>query len=232
MTIQAMILLYNTRDGKGNDIVKPVELKEAALEPYDGTCGLCGKAITQGARIKNLVSANFTDWPYVSGDYVCESCIKLLSLYFYSYIVSGEDILLFNVREMAEEIQKPQKPPFKIIISKSQKKHLFYKAAWNDNPEKFTVNLEEEQISTSLDEQRTLFAFVSALITLGESKQNLSSGSISLGLYAKTGYNLGRKIYEYLTSKLCRRDIQIPLFIAQKMERTDEECITILKQTI
>lgn len=93
-----MIIRYNTRDGNGADIVKDVEIKEFPPETASFACPVCGKVCSSGIRVKKIVSANFTDWNYL-GEYICEDCAKLFSLYFYSYEVSPRGIELFNARE-------------------------------------------------------------------------------------------------------------------------------------
>ena len=121
-----MNLEYRTRDGKGNDIVKDVKIKEFPIEQVEFECKVCHKKCTCGSRVKKCVSANFTDWAYF-GEYICSDCSKLLSLYFYNYSVENGEIHLFNVREVYDNIMRTHTVPFKFIITKSQKKHLFYR---------------------------------------------------------------------------------------------------------
>lgn len=213
-------LIYNTRDAKGKDIVKTVDLKAYQTAPMDFICPLCDKSCNGGVEIKKIVSSNFTDWQYLD-DYVCQDCADLFSLYFYSYIINNGKIRLLNVREMAEEIQNPQDPPFKIVVSVSQKKHLFYKAVTNNNSQNFMANLEEEQIHCNLSSLREQFLFVGSLQALGESKARLKAGEIRHDIFQKVGY----RAYIYLQKALKTRQIQIPLHLSQKPEITEEESI-------
>lgn len=214
-------LIYKTRDAKGNDIEKTVEFKKYKSVDVEFTC-ICGTECKRGVNVKNIVSANFTDWQYV-GDYICEECSKLFTLFPYSYIISGpeKEIKLLNIREMAEVIQKIQKPPFKIVISKSQKKHLFYKAVFNDNPYKFIANLEEEQIQCNLTRLTEQFLFIGSLQALGSSKTKIAEGEIC----AEAAYKFGHKIYLYLQEQLKTRQIQIPLHLSQKPEISKEDAL-------
>lgn len=220
-------LLYNTRDAKGSDFTKEVKIKEYSIEKISFRCEICGKQQETGIPIKKIVSTNFTDWQYV-GDYVCEECAGMFSLYPYSHIVDPDGIRLLNIREMAEEIQIPQKPPSKIVIAVSQKKHLFYKAALNYESDNFVVNLEEEQIICNLDELRELFLFVGSFQVLGESKKDLKIGKIKLSTYEKIGY----KVYSYLQNRLIQRQIQIPLHLSQKLDISEDEAIRNIKRII
>lgn len=214
-----MNLKYNTRGADGNDITKEIAIKKYPSISVRFIC-MCGKECTEGIPVKKIVSSNFTEWGLVS-EYVCEHCADLFSLYFNSYILNSDGIRLLNVREMAEEIQKPQKPSFKIIISVSQKKHLFYKAVYNDNPDRFIANLEEERISCDLDTLREQFLFVGSLQALGESKERLKTGEIRHDILIKTGH----AALNYLQEQLKTRQIQIPLHLSQKLNILSEDAI-------
>ena len=119
------ILKYLTRDGLGNDIILDVPIKEYPTVEKEFDCCFCGKHCLQGTPIKKITSSNFTDWSFV-GEYVCEECSKMFSLYKFSYIIDPDGIHLLNVRQVREEIQKPQKTPFKFAppqIVRTAQKH-------------------------------------------------------------------------------------------------------------
>lgn len=212
-----MILRYETRDGKGNDIVKDIETKEIPPEPAHFVCPGCGQIQTEGVRVKKLVSSNFTDWSLV-GEYVCPDCAPLFSLYFYSYVKSADGIQLLNVRQIRDALCTPQKPPFIFIISTSQKKHLWYRATTNYNADRFAVQLEMETIYTTCERMKTLFNFVESMLTFQCTKERMSKGQISEMAYKQ----FGAKAWEYLNNELSNsREIQIPLFCGQKKESED-----------
>lgn len=226
-----MIIKYSTRDGKGNDIIKDVQIKEYPADDVDFTCPICGKQAARGIAIKRIVSSNFTDWAYV-GDHVCEDCAKLFSLYFYSYEVSPKGIELFNAREASAKILGEHVPPFRLIITTSRKKHLFYKSVLNYDDEAFAINLEDETIHTSKKRMRELFDFVELLITIGQSKMQMADGEISMQTISKVGFDALRRLRHELAIS---REIQIPLFCGQKRDMTEEEaikCFTTLTRTI
>ncbi len=223
-----MLLEYSTRDGHGNDIIKQVRIKEFKEFKIEFTCPICNKDVKCGNRIKDIVSANFTDWAYV-GDYVCKDCARLFSLYFYNYIVNPDGIRLVNIRELRDELIKKQKTPFLFIISTSQKKHLFYRAKWNDSADKFAVNLETETIYTTTDRMKELFDFVECLQTLGASKGDLSQGVIPFPILQKTGFAPLKKLKAEIETS---REIQIPLYCGQKREITEEEAICCINSTL
>lgn len=218
------ILKYETRDGDGNDVVKEVEIKEFPMQNVNCECSICGKACNVAVPVKKAVSGNFTDWPSI-GEYICKDCSKLFSLFKYSYIVDASGIRLLNVRQVRQEIVRKQSPPFRFVITKSQKKHLFYDAPINYNSDKFAVKLERETISTSLERQKMLFEFIEGLQALGASKQAMASGEIPYEIVRK----VGTRALIFLKNELAvSREIQIPLFCGQKQERNEEEVICSL----
>ncbi len=224
-----MELEYFTRDGKGNDFTKIVKIKEFPIILKEFDCPVCGKHFDRGSIIKKCVSSSFTDWVYFDEDMICEKCSRLFTLYPYSYIVDDTGIRLLNIRQLKEQLITPQKPPFLFVITKSQKKHLFYKSVINESTGRFAVNLEEETIYTSCERMKEMFLFVESLMTLKQSKTQMLEGTLNFEVYKKTGYNTLEKLrYELQTS----REIQIPLHCGQKLDITEEEALCNLDLTL
>lgn len=215
-----IVLDYLTRDGKGNDFVKKVEIKQFPVESVEFECPICHNHCTQGVKTKKAVSSNFTDWQFL-GEHICIPCSELLSLYFYNYSVENGDISLFNVRQIYENIMRKHETPFKFIITKSQKKHLFYLASQNLSDENFSIQLESETIYTNRKRMQLLFDFVECLQTLGVSKSMMLDGKLPLNIMFE---NFGTKAYRFLKQELYRsREIQIPLYCGQKRNISEEE---------
>lgn len=212
------IVPYFTRDGKGNDFVKDVKIKQFPVDEMEFDCQICKRHTSSGVRTKDIVSSNFTDWAYV-GEYVCPDCADLFSLYFYNYVVDSDGIHLYNVRELRDQLIMPQKPPFMFVITTSQKKHLFYRSTWNHTSDRFAVNLETETIYTTPERMRRLFDFVECMQALGCSKERLKQGQISEKAFLGSGIDALR----FLNHELKSREIQIPLYCGQKREITEEE---------
>lgn len=218
-----MELRYETRDAKGNDFVKMVKIKEYPILDVDFVCPICKKEHTKGIDIKKIVSSNFTDWEFV-GNYICEPCSRLFSLYFYSYIVDDNGIRLLNLRQLKNELIKEQPTPFRFIITQSQKKHLFYRSEVNYSNKRFAVNLETETIYTTHEKMKELFVFVESLMALGASKKALADGEIPFSVIQKTGH----KALFYLQNALKNREIQIVLHAGQKPDISEEEALCCL----
>lgn len=214
-----MKLRYETRDEKGNDIVKIVRIKKYPVQSTEFFCPICRQIRHEGSQIKKIVSGKFTDWAYV-GDMICTDCAKLFSLYFYSYIVDPSGIRLLNVRQLRDELCTEQKTPFRFIITTTQKKHLFYRSVLNESEKRFAVNLETETIYTTCQRMQWLFDFVELLQTLGASKKAMQDGEICFQVLQKVGF----KALDLLQNELSKsREIQIPLFCGQKRNITEEE---------
>lgn len=221
-------LIYQTRDGTGNDIEKEVEIKQFKTVLTDAICPICKRPCGSGVKVTDIVSGNFTDWAYM-GDYICEECSQYFSLYKYSYVIDPDGIRLMNVRQIRDEITKHQKPPFRFVISTSQKKHLFYKTPINYSAERFAVNLETETIYTTCEKQEALFDFVENMRVLGQNRDVLGEGNIQFDVLQKTGFEALEILnYELSTS----REIQIPLFCAQKPERSEEEALCYINSAL
>lgn len=222
------IVPYFTRDGKGNDFVKDVKIKQFPVNEMEFDCQICKRHTSSGVRTKDIVSSNFTDWAYV-GEYVCPDCADLFSLYFYNYVVDSDGIHLYNIRQLRDQLITPQKPPFLFIISTSQKKHLFYKAKWNHDSARFAVNLETETIYTTPERMRQLFDFVECLQTLGCSKDKLKCGE----MFFPAAQKVGVSGFLFLQRELEQsREIQIPLYCGQKREITEEEAICCINSIL
>lgn len=224
-----IVIDYLTRDGKGNDFIKKVEIKQFPTEDVEFDCPICNKHCIKGVKTKKAVSSNFTDWQFL-GDHICISCSELLSLYFYNYSVENGNISLFNVRQIYENIMRKHEIPFKFIITKSQKKHLFYLASQNLSDDNFAIQLESETIFTNRKRIKLLFDFVECLQTLGASKTMMLEGKLPLDIMME---DFGLKAYQFLKSELQHsREIQIPLYCGQKRNISEEEAKCCLISTL
>lgn len=214
-------LRYETRDGKGNDIIKDVQIKEFPAEKVDFICPICHREKCEGVPTKKIISSNFTDFQYID-KYICSECTELFSIYFYNYIVDPDGIRLLNVRQLRDELCRKQTPPFRFIITTTQKKHLFYRSVLNHSADRFAVNLEMEIIYTTCERMRYLFDLVETLISLGASKRGMTEGELPFNVIQKVGI----KALCVLQTELYKsREILIPLYCGQKREKPEEELL-------
>lgn len=224
-------LRYETRDEKGNEIVREIPISERKVTPHDGPCAMCGRRTGRGVLVKDAVSSNFTDWACFSeGEpVVCEHCAQLFSVYPYSYIYEPDsgDIELLNVRQIEDAILGlgERTKPYLCVISVSQKKHLFYRAQINGGSSGFfAVNLESETIHTTTERQKNLFALVKHLAVLGTPKSAVAEGVITSATSELLGTYTSMILYNVLHRELTQsREIQIALHAAQKPEDADAQ---------
>lgn len=222
------IIEYQTRDSSGKDIIREIAIKEFPTVHCEATCFNC-KSHDRDEYVltKSAVSANFTDWNIV-GAHICPRCSALFSVFPYSYVFGAESgITLLNVRQIKSALVEDRAEDFKFCISTSQKKHLFYRAPWNKAASVyFSVQLETETILTSRRRQMRLFRFVELLLAAGCNKAELSEGMIRFDVLV----SLNKSILDFLKKEVDQyREIQIPLFCAQKPDISKEEAINELQ---
>lgn len=126
-----------------------------------------------------------------------------------------------NVRQIQERLTDLSgiPTPFMVVLSASQKKHLFYCSVLNSSTSRFAVNLETETIFTTRDRQRQLFDFVENLQGAGCSKEQLKAGEIRSDALEVIGFDA----LHYLRYELEESgEIQIPLFCGQKRNEKEE----------
>lgn len=229
-----MVIEYRTRDGQGNDIIKPVEIKQFPVVTGIGfRCPICSEECGAGHEIKACVSEKFTDWSFFDGRYICEKCGRLFSLYPYSYTVENGKITMFNQLEIKQHLFRKHTAPFMFCITTSRKKHLFYRAQMNYSDEYFAVQLETETIFTERERLGKLFDFVENMQAIGVSKTAMANGDIPFAVLSQP---FGVRCREILLWELrTSREIQIPLWCGVKRNIETEEakkCIMDLIQTM
>lgn len=219
---------YNTYKA-GEAIVTYVEPKKYICSSCETICAFCGKDIVKGVPLKNVVSGNFTDYQALKpSEFSCYDCAQACSFFHYSYIADQNGLRLLNNREMVEEIQKAQQPPFVCVVTTSKKKHLFYEAVVNNSSVNFICRFEQENIPVNLEQLRQDFVFIGSLLALGEYKQSIEEGS----LRTKTVNKLGVAVVDFLNTCLNRRSFFIPLFLSQKPDIEEEIAISNIKELL
>lgn len=220
-------IIYRTVDANNNIIDKEVDFKTFKKVKKDFDCFFCGNHFSEGIDLKEAISDRFTDYTLVkcpSSKYVCESCSLGLSLIRYSYIIDSK-IKIIRQKDFADMIFKQNEIPFIACITRTFKKHLFYKAIVNYDLNNFYINLENETILCNKQVLKTDLSFISCLQSLGVNKKSIENGFINNDVIGLLGY----KIYEYLENALNRRDFQIALYTAQNKNIEKEKAICLLK---
>ena len=109
-------------------------------------------------------------------------------------------------------------------------KHLFYRCPENLNDDSFAIQLENETIFTTHERMLELFDFVECLITLGAPKTAMADGAIPYNIVCQPfGPDAIIRLRQEIKTS---REIQIPLFLGQKREITEEEAKCCIISTL
>lgn len=121
----------------------------------DTVCAWSGEPITEGMRIKDAVSNNWTDWAafrhggeYLSLDFV--ACLaeiipspkdptKLRSLRHFSFYCDEQELRFLKRDQMLNLLMQPPRVPFVLGISEGGQKHVGYKTPVAYDAERFIV---------------------------------------------------------------------------------------------
>lgn len=184
----------------------------AVLAPYsfskmtDGVCAICGSAIEEGARIKDVLSSKFTDlsvFQAPSSDYLCRDCVYCIAapstegnkkrrFVAQSWLATPEGITLFDRKKdgwihIVQTLWNPPKEPFLFLIHTAGKKHMSYRAKVNYSREAFFVQYEDLTIPVIREEHQPLFE---SLLALREAK-------VPIGVMESGGWGTGATPKKY-----------------------------------
>ena len=155
----------------------------AMLSQCDGVCAVCGKAISEGAPIKKVVSSAFTDWNVLADmntSHVCAACtwcIKEPKMRRSQYIATRDQLMFFKRDEISEWLfDPPNNPPFVFFITSSYKKHGSFRARVNDSRTLFYVQFEDRQILFSPSKYRDLFELMKKMYATFNKVQEIGKG--------------------------------------------------------
>lgn len=128
-----------------------------ALTPCNGVCAFTGVPITEGVRLKDALSGNFSDTDYIRfrSAYVCEAlakCIRPLdasgksSLRNYSFLATTGHLRLLKSENLYAALTQPKPSPFVLAVSYRNKKHLSYKCRPQYDNDTFTVFTDDGEV--------------------------------------------------------------------------------------
>jgi hypothetical protein len=228
-------LIYNTKDGKGNEIQKEINfidpMTHKDMEEFRGYCYLCGEQTTYGMKLKKIFSNVFTDWNIGkcrTSTHVCPACCFTIlttkehyGIRTFSNVANKDRLYLPNRVEMREFLLHPPDPPFVINLAVSKKKHIAFKGEVNYSKDIFTVMYEEMPVLidrkdfTRLLElvEHFLYGFTKTEITTGEYNQKRI---LNFGIEAWEAFE--KRIKKYRGSPL----LDVVMFVAQKVEEEEK----------
>lgn len=225
----------NTRDSKGNEIVKDIEfvdpMEHEDLEEFEGYCYLCGEKTEWGMSVTKVFSNVFTDWNVGkcrNSTHVCPACSftiltspKRHALRSFSNVANEERLYLPNRVEMREFLLSPPIPPFVINLAVSQKKHIAFKGEVNYSRDVFTVMYEEMPVLINRQEftkllnlvEHFLYGFTKTEITTGQYNQKRI---LDFGIEEWQAFENQVKVYRGTPL------LDVVMFVAQKIESEED----------
>ena len=228
-------LVQNTKDAKGNEIVRVVEFydpyESAHMEKIQDRCFLCGEQTDDGIQVKHVFSDVFTDWNrsrYPIGTHVCPACAFTIltnpdgrvSLRNFSF-VAADKLYLPNRIEMRQFLLEPPEPPFLIVLAVSQKKHLAFKGAVGYSRDIFTVMLEETEVIVNRKEFARLLDVVEHFL-FAFTKTEIITGKYNQQRVLKFGVDRWEWFEERLKPYRGTELLNVVMFVAQKVEREED----------
>lgn len=123
-------------------------------------CAFSGRSISEGVRLKDVLSGNFTDHDCLAynSNYCAvdvAQCMKPLSeegrasLRNYSFLATNEGLKFLGMKDLAPAVLEPKPLPFVLAISYNQKKHIAYKAMPQYSNEEFTVYTDQGPVDVN-----------------------------------------------------------------------------------
>lgn len=131
-----------------------IELPDLAIEAVETHCMMCGKAIKEGVKYKQVVSGNFTDYDVfinINGTHICKecaTCVKTRELRINNIIADKDNLYLLKKNELEEylfNIDKYVTGDFIVGITRSFKKHNSYRCKVNSNTNVFIIREEDKE---------------------------------------------------------------------------------------
>jgi CRISPR type IV-associated protein Csf1 len=233
-------IIYNTSDGKGNDLKTICEFSDPILhEDYDptwsGMCLICGAESRGGIPSKKMLGSNYTDWSRhksPESDHICPACAFTMllntessrcTLYRYSFI-AAEQLHICNRAEMRDWIINPPEPPFVMAVAVSQKKHLAIKSRVSYNRDTYFCMLEEECIQVNRHLAKDIINICEALRGIGFTKDEIAKGTIRYDKIKDFKSDCYDKINHLLRPCMGMRVFALCLHVSQKKNEEDAVC--------
>lgn len=233
-------IIYHTNDGKGN----PIETQCVFLDPlehksydgdYSGKCIICGAETHGGIPSKAICKDSYTDWAIhkaPEATHICPACAFTLMLNVESSrcgllrynFVAEKQLHICNRAEMRDYLISPPEPPFVMVATVSQKKHLAIKSRMSYSKENFFCMLEEECVPVNRQRAEEIINICEALRGIGFTKDEIATGKIRYDKINEFGIGCYDKINDMLNKAMETRMFELCLHLAQKMNEEDAIC--------
>jgi len=143
-----------------------IALPELKTEEIETSCMVCGKVIKEGAKVRSVVSGNFTDYDtfmHKNGTHICKecgTCIKTRELRINNMLADKDKIYLFKKKDLEKyllNLGKYIKDEFVIGLTRSFKKHNSFRCSVNYNTKKFYIREEDKEYHFDVDLAKNLY---------------------------------------------------------------------------
>lgn len=193
--------------------------------PSGAICAFTGQPIARGARLKDVVSDNFTDWEALryESDWVCEDFVKVVkpcipgssrlnSLRSYSFIATETELRILRGDEPLDVVLNPPPAPFVLVCTYGGKKHVAYRARLTTHPQnQINIMTDEGYLGMSPVEAAMVYAPAQEMYSVlpGSktdetyfTKQEIHTGKIDDAVAYKKMQRFGVDRYQHLHRQL------------------------------
>ncbi|KRM92877.1 hypothetical protein FC24_GL000894 [Loigolactobacillus rennini DSM 20253] len=195
-------------------------------------CTICGAPITHGVPVKKALSSNYTNWDQhkaPSSKYVGPACyftIKLNTKYHrmaldrYSFCATTDHLSILNRWQVRDYLIKPPKPPFVLVCTVSQQKHLALHSRISYQQSRFYCQFENQTLLID-PTFKPLVNFMEALYSIGISKQQLAQGKLNYAKLKDYDFTGVKQIMIKLANYVQRPDYELAVHVATQIKEVD-----------
>lgn len=181
----------NTINFLGNHLLKYLPADISLHRGISTICAFTGEYIDEGFLLKDILSANFTEYEYIkyNSDYISINAFLCLaeiipsanninrknSLRVYNYYVDDKELLLLKREELLDYIIKFKQTPFVFCITYNNKKHTSFKAKLNYDNEEFVVRTDLSNVHIKKKEVLEVLPIMQNWYTILQGKEDTAA---------------------------------------------------------
>lgn len=195
-------------------------------------CTICGAPIRYGVPVKKALSSNYTNWAQhkaPSSQYVGPACyftIKLNTKYHrmaldrYSFCATKNHLSILNRWQVRDYLIKPPKPPFVLVCTVSQQKHLALHSRISYQQSRFYCQFENQTLLID-PTFKPLVNFVEALYSIGISKKQLAQGKLNYAYLKDYDFDSVKTIMVKLANYVQQPSFGLAIHVATKIKEAE-----------
>jgi len=129
-------------------------------------------------------SGTFTDYDILKTKHICSFCNSIYKDAKYRrscWILNNKDSIFFSKDKILENILNIKiKPPFKVFITTSYKKHGYYKTVWNYSLDNFQIRFDDLDIDFGKEKAIEILNIIETFYYNGFIKKEIESGKYNI----------------------------------------------------